>query len=282
MPRALDRRRQSAMRRRLRGRERAQGRWGSRCRLVSGPCALEAEREAHSDRRASRLGPPRRRKGAAGKRGNEIWTWTAIDPDSKLIVASLVGDGDTEAAKFFIGEVATRLASPVILRAEGDTAFLEASRDESGAGIDDGIFARLYGAPEDAGTEADALSQAPWDPKDRIRVRRPAWLTKALARQVEDHAHGLALSAMHHNFVRIDKVSGLTPAMAAGIVDTPWNLRSIEAVLAMWEKLKTGPWYERLVVLRGASAAANPSGSTPPSAAERDLPAEQQPPSEEQ
>ena len=202
------------------------------------------------------FGVRRRRKaesaGPAGKQVDEIWTWTAIDPDSKLIVAWLVGDRDSETAEFFIGEVASRLTDPVTLRAVEDIAFLEAVGDEGGAGFDEDILARLYGVPEAAAVDAEPLIEAPWGPNDRIRVRTPARLTMGRARQVEDHAQGLALSALHKNFVRVDRVSGLTPGMAAGIVDVPWNLRSIEAVVTLWENLKTGPWYERLVVLSGS------------------------------
>ena len=103
--------------------------------------------------------------------------------------------------------------------------------------------------PEAAAVDTEPVFEAPWGPEDRVRVRGPARLTMALARRIEDHAQDLALSALYKNFVRVDKVSGLTPAMASGILDVFWNLTSIEAVLAMWQRLKTGPWYERLVVL---------------------------------
>src|ERR1700719_693351 len=153
------------------------------------------------------FGAPRRRKaqsaGPAGNKGHEIWTWTAIDPDTQLMVAWLVGNRDSEAAKFFMGEVASRLSYPVTLRAEGDIAFLEAIRDEGGAGFDEDILARLYGVPEAAAVDAEPVFEAPWGPKDRIRVRGPARLTMALARRIEDHAEGLALSALYKNFVRV-------------------------------------------------------------------------------
>src|SRR6266702_5223462 len=79
------------------------------------------------------FGAPRRRKaqsaGPAG--GHEIWTWTAIDPDTQLMVAWLVGNRNSEAAKFFMGEVALRLTYPATLRAEGDIGF---PRGHSGRG----------------------------------------------------------------------------------------------------------------------------------------------------
>jgi hypothetical protein len=147
--------------------------------------------------------------------------------------------------------VASRLASPTILRSEGDTAFLDAIPDgEDGPRIEEAVLASLYGPPETVPVDADAMPPCSWDSNSRTLIRRPALLTGALAHRIEDHAHAVALSALHNNFLRVDKVSGVTAAMAAGIVDLPWNPRSIEAVLTMWENLKTGPWYERLVMLR--------------------------------
>ncbi|HWF65600.1 MAG TPA: hypothetical protein VN685_13385, partial [Rhizomicrobium sp.] len=67
---------------------------------------------------------------------------------------------------------------------------------------------------------------------------------------VEDYANGLALSALYSNFVR--ERGGKTPAMAAGITGVPWSIQHIADVIDMWTTLKTGPWYERVVLLRGS------------------------------
>ena len=83
----------------------------------------------------------------------------------------------------------------------------------------------------------------------RMHTRRFTRLTNAFSKKVENHAHSVALFATYYNFVRIHKTLRTSPAMAAGITKRLWEVSNIVEVLEIWERLKTGPWYERLVVL---------------------------------
>lgn len=181
----------------------------------------------------------------------EVWTWIAIDLQSRLILSWLVADRDRDAAKFFLTDVASRIAHPVKLVAgRDDELYLELV--EGASGIDDTILSELLAPPSgDTGGErpiegsfAEQQKLAP-----HLRCRRFDRFTPAFSTMIEDHAHGLALSAMHNNFVRIFDSLGTAPTVAAGIIDAPWEASRIADVLRMWRDLKTGPWYQRVVVL---------------------------------
>lgn len=181
----------------------------------------------------------------------EVWTWIAIDLQSRLILSWLVADRDRDAAKFFLTDVASRIAHPVKLVAGADDElYLETA--EAASGIDETLLSELYASP-DAESGGARPVEACFDEQRKLalhlRCRRFDRFTPAFSERIEDHAHGLALSAMYGNFVRIFDSLGTAPAAAAGIIDAPWQASRIADVLRMWRDLKTGPWYQRVVVL---------------------------------
>lgn len=183
-----------------------------------------------------------------------VWTWTASDPSSRLIISWLVGDRDRDAAKFFLDEVASRLARSVGFVADDDgRTFLEIA--DGATSVDESLLNRLYGHPGDGAADAKDLeaslaSQRSLD--THLHCRRFDRFSDSFSRAVLDHARGLALSALHENFVRVLDSLGTAPAVAAGIVDAPWRASHLFDVLRMWRDLKTGPWYERVSVLGAA------------------------------
>ena len=76
----------------------------------------------------------------------DVWTWTALDADSKLIISWMVGDRDAEAASLFIGDLKNRLANRVQLRTDGHHAYLDAVEDAFGGDVDYAMLVKLYGA----------------------------------------------------------------------------------------------------------------------------------------
>jgi IS1 family transposase len=188
----------------------------------------------------------------------DVWTWTAIDADTKLIPSWFVGGRDSDAAIIFMDDLASRLANRVQLTSDGHKAYLEAVEAAFGSDIDYATLVKLYGAaPESAkgryspaecmGAHKERLEGNP-DPKHistsyaersnlsvRMHTRRFTRLTNAFSKKIENHAHSVALFAMYHNFVRINKTLRTTPAMAAGVTSRLWEIGDIVNELEAWE-----------------------------------------------
>ena len=176
-----------------------------------------------------------------------VWTWLAMDPHSRLILSWLVGDRDPETANLFMGEVASRLSKPVkVVVDDGRNAYLETG--DSTAVIDEHVLTTLYG-PSRESADTNASAPEPRHLDIHLRCRGFSRFTASSAQLIEDHAYGMALSVLTHNFVRIDERFATTPAVMALILDAPWPVGYLADVLRMWRNLKTGPWFERLVVL---------------------------------
>jgi IS1 family transposase len=186
-----------------------------------------------------------------------LWTWTAIDADTKLIPSWFVGGRDSDAAIIFMDDLASRLASRVQLTSDGHRAYLEAVEGAFGGDIDYAMLVKLYGeSPETEkryspavciGARKTVIEGDP-DPKHistsfsersnlnvRMHTRRFTRLTNAFSKKVENHAHSVALFAMYYNFVRIHKTLRTTPAMAANVTKRLWEIGDIVDVLEAWE-----------------------------------------------
>jgi IS1 family transposase len=194
---------------------------------------------------------------AAPPQAGDIWTWTAIDADTKLIPSWLVGSRDAHAAHAFIGDLALRLANRVQLTSDGHGPYLAAVDESFGADIDYAMLVKIYGEPpgdlgryspgECVGAEQRRVEGRP-DPKHvstsfaerqnlsmRMGNRRFTRLTNAFSKKAENHAHSVAIYFMHYNFVRIHQTLRCTPAMAAGVTTKLWELADMVKVLEDWE-----------------------------------------------
>jgi IS1 family transposase len=187
----------------------------------------------------------------------DVWTWTAIDADTKLIPSWFVGGRDSDAAMIFMEDLAARLANRVQLTSDGHKAYLEAVEGAFGSDIDYAMLVKIYGPSgegekryspaECVGAVKHRIEGNP-DPKYvstsysersnlsvRMHTRRFTRLTNAFSKKVENHAHSVALFAMYYNFVRIHKTLRTTPAMAAGVTSRLWEIGDIVDVLEAWE-----------------------------------------------
>lgn len=190
---------------------------------------------------------------AAGQAG-DIWTWTAIDADTKLMVSWMVGHRTAAAARAFTTDLAGRLSSRVQLTTDGNRLYLDAVEGAFAADVDYAMLVKLYGnegsntperrysPAECTGIRVDTMSGTP-DRQHistsyveranltmRMGMRRFTRLTNAFSKKVENHAHAVALHFMYYNFGRVHKTLRVTPAMEAGIADHVWSLAEIAAL----------------------------------------------------
>jgi IS1 family transposase len=200
---------------------------------------------------------------AAPEGAGDIWTWTAIDADTKLIPSWYVGARDGAAAQHFIGDLAARLASRVQLTSDGHKPYLEAVEQSFGADIDYAMLIKIYGeasesakgrySPAECVGAVQRRVEGKPDPAHistsyaeranlsmRMGMRRFTRLTNAFSKKAENHAHALAIYFMHYNFVRIHQTLRCTPAMAAGVTETLWDLADMVRVLEEWEERRAG------------------------------------------
>ena len=194
-------------------------------------------------------------KKLAGEAG-DIWTWTAIDADTKLAVSWLVGSRDAETARDFMADLAPRLKGRIQLTSDGLVSYLEAVEGAFGAAVDYAQLVKLYGTPpegEKRYSPPECIGCKPYkitgnpDPKHvstsfvernnlniRMHLRRFTRLTNAFSKKAENHAHAVAINFMYYNFVRIHQTLRTTPAMAAGVTDKLWELADVVRVIDEW------------------------------------------------
>ena len=206
---------------------------------------------------------------AAPANAGDVWTWTAIDADTKLVPSWLVGSRDGDAAKAFIADLAARLANKVQLTSDGHKPYLEAVEQSFGADIDYAMLQKIYGKsdegerryspPQCIGCETKVIEGAP-DERHistsyvernnltmRMHMRRFTRLTNAFSKKVENHAHAVALHFMYYNFCKLHKAHRLTPAMAAGVTNRLWEIADIAALVGDADPKpgKRGPYRKR-------------------------------------
>lgn len=180
----------------------------------------------------------------------DVWTWTAIDADTKLVPCWYVGTRDASAAFRFMHDLKDRLANRVQLTTDAHRAYLSAVDSAFRNEIDYAQLVKLYGAgpenpqtryspPACIGTRKNVMTGEPdaahvstsfverQNLTMRMSVRRFTRLTNGFSKKVENHEHAIALHFMHYNFCRIHQSLRVTPAMEAGIADHVWELEDI-------------------------------------------------------
>lgn len=184
----------------------------------------------------------------------DVWTWTAIDADSKLIVSYLVGGRSAIFAKKFIDDLASRLAHRVQLTTDGHKAYLSAVENAFGADVDYAMLEKIYSAPPREGQVRYSPAECCGARKVRVKgdpdiahvstsfverqnltmrmsMRRMTRLTNAFSKKIENQAHAVALHFMHYNFCRVHQTLRVTPAMEAGITKHVWTLEELAGLL---------------------------------------------------
>ncbi|MDA8079987.1 MAG: IS1 family transposase [Nitrospiraceae bacterium] len=187
------------------------------------------------------------------KRGHfgfgDVWTFTAICADTKLVPSWYVGRRDAVDATTFLKDLATRLSNRVQLTTDGHNMYLVAVEDAFGKDIDYSMLVKIYGVDPEGekryspakclGEEKHRIQGNP-DMKEvstsyverqnltmRMGMRRFTRLTNGFTKKIENHIHALSLYFMYYNFVRIHKTLRVSPAMAAGVTDKLWTMEDV-------------------------------------------------------
>jgi len=206
---------------------------------------------------------PDEHKGTFGY--GDIWTWTALCADTKLVPSWLVGERTVDDAWTFMHDLKARLAHRVQLTTDGHRSYMQAVDYTFGDEIDFAMLHKIYGNPAGegnerryspavcSGTDVRIIKGDP-DPGEistsyverqnltmRMGMRRFTRLTNGFSKKVENLAHAVSLHYMHYNFARVHQSLTVenedgtrtkrTPAMAAGVADHVWTLREIAGLL---------------------------------------------------
>ncbi len=186
----------------------------------------------------------------------DVWTWTAICADTKLVPSWLVANRTPKAASIFMDDLASRLKHRVQLTTDGHRAYFDAVGGAFGNEIDYAMLVKMYGnesktkdtakkySPADCtGAKAIPVSGNPskkhistsfverQNLTMRMSMRRFTRLTNAFSKKIENLEAAISLHFMYYNFVRIHQTLRVTPAMEAGVTDKLWSLEDIAALL---------------------------------------------------
>lgn len=184
----------------------------------------------------------------------DCWTWVALDAETKLVCAWLVGNRDADCAAEFMEDLASRLAHRVQLTTDGHRAYLTAVDGAFGCDVDYAMLVKQYGTPAGGtwgkyspdqvtgikkkkitGNPDKSLVSTSYIERQnltmRMSMRRFTRLTNAFSKKIENHMAAISLHYMHYNFCRIHQTLKVTPAMQAGISDHVWSLEEVIALL---------------------------------------------------
>lgn len=184
----------------------------------------------------------------------DVWTWTAIDADTKLCVSYVIGGRDAGWAYEFMQDCRERIVNRPQVTTDAHKPYLRAVEDAFGEDVDYAQLHKIYGAP--SGEEQRRYSPATCigcemktvigdpDPKHvstsfverqnltmRMSMRRFTRLTNGFSKKLDNHGHAVALYFLHYNFCRVHKTLRVTPAMEAGLADHVWTLEELIALL---------------------------------------------------
>lgn len=186
----------------------------------------------------------------------DVWTWTALDPDTKLMVAWHVGLREYADGVMFMEDLASRLANRIQLTTDGHKSYRTAVHEAFGHEVDYGTEVKVYGLPLDSGriearyspsrcqeVKRTAVCGSPDEQHMttahterhnltmRMQMRRFTRLTNGFSKKFQNHEAAVRLHMMHYNFARVHQTLRVTPAMAAGVSQHVWDIEEIVGLL---------------------------------------------------
>lgn len=219
--------------------------WYQDKHLKNLPCEKVQVDEVWSFVYSKQKNVPEGKEGEAG----DVWTWTAICADTKLVPSWRIGSRDASIAHEFIADLASRMAGRIQLTSDGYRLYENAVEAAFGADVDYAMLVKLYGDTAEGqkryspaacvGAKKTKIIGNPdlccvstsfaerQNLTMRMSMRRFTRLTNAFSKKVENHAHAVALHFMYYNFCRQHKTLRVSPAMAAKVSETLWSLEDV-------------------------------------------------------
>lgn len=183
----------------------------------------------------------------------DVWTWTAIDADSKLVISYLCGERNAAWGNSFMEDLASRVATRIQITTDGHKVYAEAVEGAFGLNVDYAMLIKLYGAPEyfdsryspprcigirtavlSGNPDSEHISTSYVERQNlslRMSVRRFTRLTNAFSKSYENHCHMVAIYYSYYNFCRVHQTLRVTPGMEAGLADHVWSLEELVSLL---------------------------------------------------
>ncbi|MCA0199859.1 MAG: IS1 family transposase [Proteobacteria bacterium] len=211
---------------------------------------------------------------AAPENAGDVWTWTAIDSDSKLIISYLIGGRDAEYANEFMDDLHQRLADKVQLTTDGHSVYPDAVGGAFGRNVNYAQLVKIYGAAPTRGEQRyspavclgakkkrvigrpnqDHISTSHVERQNlsmRMHMRRFTRLTNAHSKKFQNHCHMISLYTVWYNFVRINSAVKMSPAMACGLSPRLWEMSDIVALIdsAAATPKPRGPYKKKATAL---------------------------------
>ena len=190
---------------------------------------------------------------AESRIAGDVWTWAAIDADTKLVLCWTLGKRDPETADAFVSDMASRLADRVQLTSDGLATYLNAIVKAFGEDVDYARLVEYYGnEPEGQKRYSPAVCTGckkvgvigDPDPEHistsyierqnltmRMGMRRFTHLTNAFSKKIENHAAAVSLHIMYYNFGRVHQTLKTTPAVASGVANHVWSVEEIVSLM---------------------------------------------------
>ncbi len=189
----------------------------------------------------------------APQEAGDVWTWVAIDAESKLIPAWYIGPRDGHSAHAFMTDLAGRLRHRIQLTTDGHQPYVEAIESAFGCEIDYAQLIKVYAIDQESERRYSPVVCQSCNPRPvmgdpnpkyistsyverqnltmRMSIRRYTRLTNAFSKKLENHAAATAIHFLHYNFARIHRTVRTSPAQAAGVTETLWSIRDIVTLL---------------------------------------------------
>ena len=184
-----------------------------------------------------------------------VWTFCAIDADTKLVPAFRAGDRDAATANAFLADVAGRMANRVQISTDGLAAYKEAIERSFGGDADYGQIIKTYGQtqleqhrrysqPEFVSSEKKVIQGSPdfdlistsyierLNATTCLHMRRLTRLTLAFSKKRENFEAAVGLHFAYYNFVKRHNTLRCTPCMAAGVTSEFWTVGDLVEVAA--------------------------------------------------
>ena len=189
----------------------------------------------------------------APREAGDVWTWVAIDAESKLIPAWHIGPRDGHSANAFMTDLAGRLRHRIQLTTDGHQPYVEAVESAFGCEIDYAQLIKVYAIDQESERRYSPVVCQSCNPRPvmgdpnpkyistsyverqhltmRMSIRRYTRLTNAFSKKLENHAAATAIHFAYYNFARIHRTIRTSPAQAAGVTETLWSIRDIVTLL---------------------------------------------------